>query len=141
MSENITKKVSVLVVDQTSEHKGIIANVGLVLGLTAGRELPQETFGGEVIDGDGHFHRYLTKIGHYVRKAGQSKIRSIRDALRQHPEVLIVDYTEDAAPADYSQYAENLKKHSGEQIQYRAIYFYGPDNLVTPLTKNLSRLE
>lgn len=135
------KFVSVLVVDQAIESKGILANAALVLGLTAGRGLPQSTFGSDVVDGEGAIHRYLTNIGHVVRKAGQSKMRSIRTALVKSLDVLLVDYTEDAAPVDYNSYSRSLVGHSGEDIKYRAIYIYGPEESVMPLTKNLSRLE
>ncbi len=133
--------VSVLIVDQSIESKGIAVNAGFVPGLTAGRVLPQETFGRDVVDGDGTPHTYLTKIGHYVRKAGQNKIRDLRTKFLGQPDVKIIDYTEDAAPADYEEYARNLGSHQGEEIMYRAVYIYGPQEIVAPLTKNLSRLD
>ena len=37
------QKTSVLIVDQSIDHKGIIANASFVLGLTAGREMESET--------------------------------------------------------------------------------------------------
>jgi hypothetical protein len=134
------KFISVLIVDQGIDSKGVVANAAFVLGLTAGRDLPQETFGPDVADGDGVTHRYLTRVGHVVRKAGQSKLKSLRQALAGNPDVLLVDYTEDAAPADYEEYAEALAKHSGEELKYRALHVYGPEELIAPLTKNLSRL-
>src|SRR5437588_208291 len=118
--------VSVLIVDQSVEDKGILTNAGFVLGLTAGRELAEEMFGHDVVDGDGSNHRYLTKIGHFVRKAGQSKLRDLRKQLSANDKVKIVDYTEDAAPADYEEYAKNLSSHKGEEIRYRALHIYGP---------------
>lgn len=132
---------SVLIIDQSIDNKGIATNAGFVLGLTAGRELPVETFGHEVMDGDGLSHAYLTKIGHFVRKAGQSKIRDLRNKFIAEPNVKVIDYTEDAAPADYEEYARNLTSHKGEEILYRALYIYGPQSVVLPLTKNLSRLD
>jgi hypothetical protein len=134
------KFLSVLIVDQAIESKGIVANAAFVLGLTAGRELPGETFGPDAVDGNGATHRYLTSIGHIVRKAGQNKLRSLRQELARNPEVLLVDYTEDAAPANYEEYRETLAKHSGEELNYRALHVYGPEAIVGPLTKNLSRL-
>ncbi len=86
-------------------------------------------------------HKYLTKIGHFVRKANQTKIRDLRAKFLQDPNTKIIDYTEDAAPADYEEYAKNLGTHKGEQISYRALYVYGPTSVVLPLTKNLSRLS
>lgn len=133
--------MSVLVVEQSLEDKGVLTNAGFVLGLTAGRELPAAAFGGEVVDGDGASHKYLTNIGHYVRKAGQSKMRELRAKLAGNPDVKVVDYTEDAAPADYASYARALASHKGEEIKYRALYLYGPKDAVFPLTKNLSRLS
>jgi hypothetical protein len=133
--------ISVLIVDQSLQDKGILTNAGFVLGLTAGRELPSETFGEKVMDGDGFTHEYLTKIGHFIRKAGQSKIRELRTKFASNTSLKIVDYTEDAAPSDYSEYAKNLSEHKGEQIVYRALYVYGPKSLVYPVTKNLSRLS
>jgi hypothetical protein len=137
----VTEKFSsVLIVDCSLESKGVLANVALVIGLTVGRELPQETFGADVIDGDGMPHRYLTRIGHVVCKAEQSKMRSLRQAFAQDPRVLLVDYTEDAAPVDYDEYSRNLARHSGAEIRYRALYVYGLEEAIVPLTKNLSRL-
>ena len=133
--------LSVLIIDQSIESKGIATNAGFVLGLTAGRELPDDTFGYEVTDGDGASHAYLTKIGHYVRKAGQNKMRELRTKFIAEPKVKVVDYTEDAAPADYEEYAHNLASHKGEEIVYRALYIYGPKEVILPLTKNLSRLD
>lgn len=133
--------LSVLIVDQSAEDKGILTNAGFVLGLTAGRELPEDTFDRDVVDGDGSTHKYLTRIGHFVRKAGQSKMRELRAKLIAEKDVKVVDYTEDAAPADYEEYARNLAGHKGDQISYRALYVYGPKDIVLPLTKNLSRLS
>lgn len=132
---------SVLIVDQQLEHRGILANAAFVVGLTAGRELPGATFGTDTEDADGSQHRYLTRIGHLVRKAGQSKLRTLRSKLLEIPAVQVVDYTEDAAPANYEEYAQNLKTRKGEEISYRAIHVFGPSELIVPLTKNLSRLD
>jgi hypothetical protein len=44
---------SVLIVDQAMDSKGIIANVAFIVDLTAGRELSKETFGEDLVDGEG----------------------------------------------------------------------------------------
>src|SRR3989344_4296466 len=131
------KNISVLVINEKLDHKGIISNISFVLGLTAGRELSQDTFGPDVIDGDNSTHKYLTNIGHFVRKAGQNKIRTIRKEFLDQG-VKVVDYTEDAAPADYEAYTSAIKSHKGEEIIYRAIWVYGLEEVVLPRTKNLS---
>ncbi len=135
------KITSVLIVSKGMEHKGLLANVGFVLGLTSGRLLPDDTFGKDVTDGDGSTHKFLTNIGHYVREAGQSKLKSLRDELAQIPEITIVDYTEDAAPSSYEEYAASLGRHKGEEIIYRAIHVFGPEEILLPKTKNLSMLK
>lgn len=132
--------VSVLVVDKNLKTPGVLANTAFVLGLTAGRALPEATFGPPVVDGDGAEHTYLTNVAHFVREAGQSKLRTLRAAFSEMPEVHLVDYTEDAAPSDYATYQRDLAQHAGEQIVYRALHVYGPEEQVLPLTKNLSRL-
>jgi hypothetical protein len=134
------KNISVLIVNEKIDHKGIIANVSFVLGLTAGRELLQETFGTDVVDGDDSIHKYLTNIGHYVRKAGQNKIKTIRKEFLDAG-IMVVDYTDDAAPADYATYTESIKSHKAEEIIYRAIWVYGPEEIVLLKTKNLSSLQ
>jgi hypothetical protein len=141
MNKELPPFVSVLIVDQVQEHKGILTNAALVVGLSAGRQLPATTFGGLVTDGDGQVHQPLTQIAHFVRKANQSKIRSLRQTCSDAPSIVVIDYTEDAAPSDYNTYTQQLGQHSGEQITYRALYLYGPSEVVYPLTKNLSRLE
>jgi hypothetical protein len=132
--------LSVLVVDKNLKTPGVLANTAFVLGLTAGRALPDATFGPAVVDGDGVEHTYLTNIAHFVREAGQSKLRSLRAAFAQMADVHLVDYTEDAAPSDYATYQRDLAAHSGDQIVYRALHVYGPEEQILPLTKNLSRL-
>ncbi len=134
-------KASVLIIAKGVDHKGILANCAFVLGLTVGKLLPTETFGQDVIDGDGTNHKFLTNISHYVRESGQSKLRTLRAEFIQNSEVVVVDYTEDAAPADYSKYAESLAKHKGEEIIYRAIHVYGPAEYIISKTKNLSMLQ
>lgn len=140
-SQATTNYLSVVIVDQQQDKMGIVANAAFVLGLTAGREMPAGSFGPDVIDGDGSTHRYLTNIGHFVRKAGQNKIRNLRDTFRSHPDVSVTDYTEEAAPSDYQEYADNIALRKGEELKYRALHIYGPESVVMPLTKNLSRLD
>ena len=118
-----------------------MTNAAFVLGLTAGRLLSGDTFGPDVTDGDGSIHKHLTNIGHFVREAGQSKLQSLRSEFMQIEGATVVDYTEDAAPANYDEYASNLAGHKGEQILYRAIWVYGPAEIVLPKTKNLSRFQ
>ena len=134
------KNISVLIVNEKLDHKGIIANTAFVLGLTAGRELSPETFGKDVLDGDNSSHKYLTNIGHYVRRAGQTKIKAIRKEFLEAG-IMVVDYTDDAAPADYTAYEESIRTHKSEEIIYRAIWVYGPEDIVLPRTKNLSSLQ
>ncbi|TAK58111.1 DUF2000 family protein [Patescibacteria group bacterium] len=135
------QKASVLIVAKGVDHKGILANCAFVLGLSVGKLLPAETFGVEVVDGDGTRHPALTNISHYVRESGQSKMRTLRAEFIQNPDVSVVDYTEDAAPADYAMYTKSLGAHKGEEIIYRAIHIYGPAEYVISKTKNLSMLQ
>ena len=92
-------------------------------------------------DGDGTPHSSLTNLAHFVRKAGQAKIRTLRSEFINNPNVNIVDYTDDAAPSDYVSYTESLGQHKGEEIVYRAIHFFGPEEILLPRTKNLSSLS
>lgn len=133
------ENVSVIILNKAFDEKGLFTNVGFVLGLSAGRELPDATFGKDVVDGDGKAHKSLTNIGHYVRKVGGTKLANLRNTFAEMPGVLVIDYTEDAAPADYEQYTKSLGQHKGEEIVYRAVYVYGPADKVIPLTKSLSR--
>jgi hypothetical protein len=135
------QNASVLIIAKGVDHKGILANCSFVLGLTAGRLLPNESFGPDVIDGDRTNHKFLTNISHYVREAGQSKLKTLRSEFIQNPDVIVVDYTEDAAPADYATYTASLGTHKGEEIMYRAIHVYGPTEYVVSKTKNLSMLQ
>lgn len=132
---------SVLIVDKAIDHAGIVSNVSLVMGLTAGRLLPGSTFGEDVFDGDGNRHRFLTNTNHYIRKAGQNKLRALRAFFADMPDTIVVDYTEDAAANDYAIYTNSLSANSGEGITYRAIYIFGPTDTVYPKTKNLSALS
>jgi len=132
--------ISLLIVNKSIAEPGIIVNAAFVLGLTVGRQLPDETFGPAVIDGAGNRHESLTSIGHIVRKATSTKLRTLWGTFSADPEVLIVDYTEAAAPADYAAYAAALGSSAGDEISFRAIHVYGPEDKIVPLTKNLSSL-
>ncbi len=132
---------SVLIIDQTlKEEVGKQTNAAFVLGLTAGRLLSDSTFGHEVIDGDGSKHAFLTNLPHFIKKATQSKMRSLRAEFMEVEGVIVVDYTEAAAPSTYADYARVLGEQEGEEISYRALYVYGPEEIVGAKTKNLSRL-
>jgi Protein of unknown function (DUF2000) len=141
---NGKKKIGVLIVNQAVTSAGVENNAALVLGLTAGRLMPDDTFGGDVVDGDGARHVYLTRTAHFVRKCSPSKLRTLRQQLvqhaEQHPELIVVDYTEAAGPSSYEAYEATLAAQKGEQVEYRAVYAFGPEDVLVPLTKNLSRL-
>ena len=134
-------KLSVLIVDKSLNNNGVLANASLVIGLSAGRLLPEDTFGAEAIDGDGSIHHPLTNQAHFVRKAGQSKMKRLRKKFKESEGILVVDYIEDAAPSDYQEYLDNLKTHSEEDLSYRTLWVYGDRSVIEPLTKNLSRLS
>lgn len=134
------RSISVLII-RKNQKDGIVSNASFVVGLTAGRLLPDETFGSDAVtDGDGRAHRFLTRIPHHVREAGDNKMRSLFAQFTDNPDVSVVTYTEDAAPSSYEKYAENLANHSGEEISFRALHIFGPEDVVVPATKNLSRL-
>lgn len=135
------RNISVVIVDQNLDHRGALTNAAFVIGLSAGRSMPQDTFGPDVADGDGSIHRSLTNIGHFVRKAGQSKIRTLRAEFAENPLVQVIDYTEDAAPSDYNEYSASLRLKRAAELSYRAIHVFGPEDVIVPRTKNLSRLE
>lgn len=133
-------KVSVLIVSEGIDHKGIIANASFVVGLTAGKLIAPETFSGDVVDGDGSKHTYLTNIAHMVRRAGQNKMRTLRKDFMDAG-CVVVDYTDAAAPSDYATYEKTIAELKGEQITYRAFWVYGDEEIVVPKTKNLSSLQ
>lgn len=137
----LPENISVLLTNKAIEDKGILTNAAFVIGLTAGRLVPEDTFGPDVVDGDGSTHTYLTNIAHFVRKAGNSKIMTLRQEFEKYDNIHIVDYTEDAAPSTYEHYQEALQSHSGEEIEYRAMWVYGPSEVIVPLTKSLSKLS
>ena len=70
------------------------------------------------------------------------------DALRQKlalvpdDENTIADLLQIAQPELVgNNYQEALQSHSGEEIQYRALWVYGPSEIIVPLTKSLSKLS
>lgn len=138
---SLPENISVLITNKSLDDKGILTNAAFVIGLTAGHLLPDSTFGPDVVDGDGNTHTYLTNIAHFVRKAGNSKIASLRETFSAHENIHVVDYTEDAAPSTYADYEKALGKHKGEEIVYRALWIYGPSEVIVPLTKSLSKLS
>jgi len=75
-----------------------------------------------------------------VRKATGAKLRTLWTEFSADPDVSLVDYTEAAAPADYGAYTAALGSTAGDEITFRAIHVYGPEEKIVPLTKNLSSL-
>jgi hypothetical protein len=140
MIKHNARLIGVLLVDQSITSAGIEQNLGLVLGLSAGRKMLCEHFGPDVSDADGRTHPQLTNSPHFVRKCSANKLRELRDVFASHPELIVVDYTEAAATSDYAAYAKALSEQAGDQVVYRAVFAFGPEQLLTPLTKNLSRL-
>ena len=130
--------VSVLIVDKSEIAIGLMINVGFVLGLSASKLMPPDTFGTDAVDGDGVMHPALTCIGHIVREAGQNKLRTLRSEFSNSDGVYVTDYTAAAMPSSYDQYTDTLRQQSGEAIKYIAIHVYGPEEIVVPKTKNLS---
>ncbi|MGZ4753429.1 MAG: DUF2000 domain-containing protein [Acidimicrobiia bacterium] len=130
---------SVLILNGKIPEVGVIANTAFVLGLTVGRLIPDTTFGPNVLDGDGRTHLSLTQIGHTVRVANPTKLARLAETLKGEAGLTVVDYTEDAAPADYAQYTATLGVRQGEDIVYRAVHVFGPADLVDKYTRNLSR--
>ena len=68
-------------------------------------------------------------------------MKTLRKKFQEAEGIIVVDYTEDAAPSDYQEYLDNLKTHSEEDLSYRALWVYGDRSIIEPLTKNLSRLS
>lgn len=135
-----SRLIGVLLIDHSITSAGLEQNLGLVMGLSAGRKMLFENFGPDVCDADGRTHPQLTNSPHFVRKCSANKLRELRDCFASHPELIVVDYTEAAATSDYAAYAAALSEQAGDQVVYRAVFAFGPEHLLTPLTKNLSRL-
>ncbi len=130
---------SVIIVDKAEEHHGLLANISFVLGLSASKYMPPETFREDAIDGDGAVHRGLTCIAHHVRQAGQNKLRTLRKHFTEIDSVEVTDYTRAALPSSYDEYTKTLKNQSGDEIEYLGIHLFGPEEAIVPKTKNLSR--
>jgi Protein of unknown function (DUF2000) len=130
---------SVLIVNEQLEP-GSVANVAFVLGLSAGRCMPEETFGPTVFDANGGEHHRLTTIGHIVRKASAGKLRGLRAEFLNIPGAIVIDYSEDARTTSYAEYERTLSSRQSDAIVYRAVYVYAPKDSVQALTKSLSRL-
>ena len=66
---------------------------------------------------------------------------TLNQEILENPLLDVDGQQEDAATADYREYARSLSERSGDDIRYRALYIYGPEDIVGPLTKNLSWLS
>jgi hypothetical protein len=131
--------LSALVVNESIDDIGILVNAAFVLGLTAGRRMPESLFGPPALDAQGLEHQPLTCIPHYVRKASRGQLRTLLERARGNPEVQVQDYSEEAAPSTYAAYTQALAVAQPADIVYRAVHVIGPVDVITPWTKNLSR--
>lgn len=137
MNENI----SVLIIDQSLDHKGFLANHSFVLGLSAGRVMNDSLFGPEVQDKDGVIHMPLTNIGHMVKVASQGKIKELYKEFKLLNQCNVVDYTDASLTPIYSEYQEKLSTQDLREFTIRAMHVFGPKELVFPKTKNLDMLK
>ena len=143
MSITTKAMISVLIMAQDFKQQGKIGelvNAAFVAGKSFGKRSPDESFGETVIDGNGSEHAALTNMAHFVRKAGQSKLRTLRNEFAAMEGVEVIDYPEAASPSTYEDYVNVLQTQSGDEITYRAVHVFGPTEVVVPRTKSLSRL-
>jgi hypothetical protein len=119
---------------------GQLANTVAVLTVSIGKNHP-EMVGYDLEDYDGHVHSGITTLAIPVLKAGD-KLGKIRDALKNHPELTVVDVINaTSVTRSYDEYAYEMKNTPVDHLNYYGVAIYGSKKLVNQYTGSLGLLR
>lgn len=122
---------------------GVIANTAGILGITLGRELPEQV-GVDVADASGTLHRGIVETPVPILQGTPDSIRDLRERLYSpdFEDVLAVDFS-DAAQSCRT-YDEWIRKAAGipeGDLRYLGLAICGAKKKVNRLTGNLPLLR
>lgn len=138
----IENKKCVMILDEALPL-GILANTAGILGITLGRHLP-ETIGPDVCDKSGREHLGIIAIPVPILKAGQERIRAIRQRLYQpeFADVVTVDFSNVAQSCNvYDEYQAHAAATEENDFSYFGLGLCGPKKLINQLSGNLPLLR
>lgn len=139
---SIESKKCVLVIDST-QPTGIIANTSSVLSITLGQQLGS-IIGQDVYDKQGEKHPGITQIPIPILGASPEKIKEIRRQLLRQPteDMVIVDFSDIAQKSrTYDQYENVMRATDEDDIRYIGIAIYGDKKVINKATGNLSLIK
>lgn len=139
---SIESKKCVLVIDST-QPTGIIANTSSVLSITLGQQLGS-IIGQDVYDKQGEKHPGITQIPIPILGASPEKIKEIRRQLLTLPaeDMVIVDFSDIAQKSrTYDQYENVMRATDENDIRYIGIAIYGDKKVINKATGNLSLIK
>ncbi len=136
-----TKKC-VLIIDST-QPTGIIANTASVLSITLGKEI-EGIVSHDVYDKHGEKHRGITQIPIPILAASCDKIKEIRRNLLSSDSdgLVLVDFSDIARQSKtYDQYEKQMLSTGDHEIRYIGIGIYGDKKQINKATGNLSLIR
>ena len=131
-----------MVIDETLPA-GMIANTAGIMGITLGKHMP-ETVGPDVTDQSGKTHLGIIEFPVPILRAGQEKIREIREKLYQ-PEfdsLTAVDFSVVAQSCKtYDEFIGKAAATEERKLCYLGVGICGNKKLVNRLTGSLPLLR
>ncbi|QJB42433.1 DUF2000 domain-containing protein [Chitinophaga oryzae] len=138
----IESKKCVLIIDST-QPTGIIANTSSVLSITLGQQLGN-IIGQDVYDKQGEKHLGITQMPIPILGASPEKIKEIRRHFLSLliEDIVIVDFSDIAQKSRTYDHYENIMRTTTENdIRYIGIAVYGDKKVINKATGNLSLIR
>ena len=139
---DVKEEKCVIVVDEGMEL-GVIANVTAILSISLGKLRP-DISGSDTVDAENHMHCGLIQVPVPVLKAPADKVAEIRNRLFDDgfEDISCIDFTNVAHECmTYTDYTDNMKKSTHDDLLYMGIAMVGNKKKVNKLTGNLPLLR
>ena len=122
---------------------GVIANTAGILGITVGKELPEQV-GKDVKDASGTQHRGIIEKPVPVLQGNPESLRKLREKFNcsEYADVIMVDFSDVAQGCrTYSEWMDKAATIPEEDLRYLGLSICGPVKQVNRLTGNLPLLR
>ena len=132
----------VMVIDE-SLPLGIIANTAAILGITLGRQMPEDV-GADVTDQSGHVHLGIIEFPVPILRGTTESIKEMREKLYQpdYADLTVVDFSDLAQGCKtYEEFIEKMSGVPESELQYFGVAICGEKKKVNKLTGSLPLLR
>ena len=122
---------------------GIAANIGVILGMTMGKHMP-EAIGADVRDSDENEHLGIITFPVPVLKGSREILKELRYKVNmpEFKQLIAADFSDLAQGCMvYSEFTEKMSQTPEDELNYLGIALCGPKKMVNKLTGSLPLLR